>query len=87
MSEFRPNFHLLRLEEVVAGAEFAPSLESRSQPQLRRRETPERDPCQPEGGERFRPARLAGRFDRSACWCAIHMPQRNVNECCKCVMF
>jgi hypothetical protein len=57
MSEFRPKFHLLRIEEVVAGAEFAPSLESRSQPQLRsERNTGARPIPQPEGGERFRPA-------------------------------
>jgi len=57
MSEFRFNFHLLRVKEVVAGAEFAPSLESRSQLQLRsERNTGARPHLNREGGERFRPA-------------------------------
>ena len=61
MSEFRPEFHLLRVEEVIAGAEFAPSLESRSQPQLRSERNTGARSISTEGGERF-PSRLAGRF-------------------------
>jgi hypothetical protein len=63
MSEFRPDFHLLRVEEVAVGAEFAPSLESRSQPQLRsERNTGARPHLNRKAASAS--VRLAGRFDR-----------------------
>ena len=84
MSGCRPKFPMLLVEEVIAGAEFAPSLDSRSQPQLR---SEKNTGARPNLNRKAASAsvRLAGRFDRSACWCAIHMPQRNLNELCKCV--
>ena len=79
MSEFRPEFHLLRVEEVIAGAEFAPSLESRSQPQLRSGEK-HRSAIYLNGRRRALSVPASGQICLQCCWCAIHMPQRNLNK-------
>ena len=61
MSEFRPEFHLLRVEQVIAGAEFAPPLGvAQSAPTALGRETPERDLSQRKAASAS--VRLAGRF-------------------------
>ena len=53
MSEFRPEFHLLRVEQVIAGAEFAPPLGCAVSPELRSERNTGARFISTEGGERF----------------------------------